>query len=183
MKEIFVFLSRREYINIFKEPNPINDEFLKIYYLFYVIINNDQLTDLFRENKEKFWKKISEDFVRNSLDGEELSQFFYLKLNEGLKFDVNSVLKIDYIWNKEFIDIYEIDIITKRDPISGIILLIIQKYLEFCGIIDYDGSKKGSYYQEAKFKNEILVLNKKILKLANLFKKIIISNGGDNINI
>ena len=42
MKEIFIYLKRKQYIEAFKSLEPtVNEKYIEIYKLFFIILNND----------------------------------------------------------------------------------------------------------------------------------------------
>ena len=171
MKKIFIYLKNKQYIDFFKNVKPpINDKLLEIYKIYYLIINNDYMIKLFEISIEKFWKKMIDEFVIRSLDGENLDEYIYYVLLKNLSFDFEHVLKISKIWKEKYRNKYQIDDVTKESPTTGIILLMIEVYLEFCGIIET--TKSNRYYINIIYKYEFLDINQKILFLVDLYKKL-----------
>lgn len=171
MKEIFVYLKNQQYIDFFKNTKPpINDELLEIYKIYYLILNNEYMVKLYEISIEKFWKRMIDEFVIKSLDGENLDEYVYYVLLKNLSFDLEHVLKINKIWNEKYRNKYKSDDVTKESSTTGIIFLIIKIYLEFCGIIET--TKSNRYYINIIYKNEFLNINEKIISLANFYKKL-----------
>ena len=171
MKEIFVYLKNQQYIDFFKNAKPpINDELLEIYKIYYLILNNEYMVKLYEISIEKFWKRMIDEFVIKSLDGENLDEYVYYVLLKNLSFDLEHVLKINKIWNEKYRNKYKSDDVTKESSTTGIIFLIIKIYLEFCGIIET--TKSNRYYINIIYKNEFLNINEKIISLANFYKKL-----------
>ena len=101
MKRIFTYLKRREYIEAFKSQQPtVNNNLLEIYKLFYIIINNEKMVNMFENSKEKFWKKMTDEFVRKSFDGENLNKYIYKILFDKLSFESSHVFKVNFLWKK-----------------------------------------------------------------------------------
>ena len=171
MKEIFSYLKRKQYIEAFKSIEPtVNNRMLEIYKLFFIIIKNEKLANLYDTSIDKFWKKMADELVRKSFDGEYLSKYIYNILLEGLDFEPKHIIKVNYIWKKYYNNKYDIKEITTESPTTGIFLLIIKEYLERCGIIQSD--KNEPFYISIILKNDILNINKRILEIANFFNKI-----------
>jgi len=171
MKKIFTYLKRREYIEAFKSVEPtVNNKLLEIYKLFYIIINNEKMVNLFENSKERFWKKMTDDFVRNSFDGENLNKYIYKLLLDKLSFEPSHVVKINYLWKKFFENQYDIKDITGESPTTGIFFLIIKEYLEWCGIIESRKSDQFILCNILKF--DILNINEKLIKTAKFFNKL-----------
>ena len=171
MKEIFVYLKGKQYIEAFKSVQPtVNDMMLGIYKIFFIILKNDKMINLYETSIDKFWKKMTDDFVRKSFDGENLSKYMHQILLEGLDFNIEHILKINYIWKSDFNEKYDIKDITKESPTTGIFLLIIKEYLEWCGIIE--SYKNDPFYSCFILKSDILKIDERILELANFYNKI-----------
>ena len=171
MKEIFVYLKRKQYIEAFKSIKPtVDNKILEIYKLFFIILKNDIMINLYDTSIEKFWKKMTDDFVRKSFDGENLSQYVYQILTEGLDFNIEHVIKINYVWKSNYDKKYDIKDVTKESPTTGIFFLIIKEYLEWCGIIE--SNKNDPFYSCFILKNDILKIDENILKLANFYNKL-----------
>ena len=171
MKQIFIYLKRRQYIEAFKSLEPTVDEkMIEIYKLFFIILKDEKMVDLYEASIEKFWKKMTNDLVRKSFDGENLSNYIYNILLNGLNFDIEHILKINYIWKNYYYKKFDIKEITIESPTTGIFLLIIKEYLEYCGIIESDNNEP--FYTSAIIKNDILNINKQLLDISNFFIKI-----------
>ena len=171
MKRIFTYLKRREYIEAFKSVEPtVNDNLLEIYKLFYIIINNEKMVNVFENSKEKFWKKMTDEFVRKSFDGENLNKYIYKLLLDKLSFDSSHVIKINYLWKKYFQNKYDIKDITGESPTTGIFFLIIREYLEWCGIIESRKSDQFILCNLLKF--EILNIDEKLVQIAKFYNRI-----------
>jgi len=171
MKKIFTYLKRREYIEAFKSVEPtVNNKLLEIYKLFYIIINNEKMVNLFENSKERFWKKMTDELVRNSFDGENLNKYIYKLLLDKLSFEPSHVVKINYLWKKFFENQYDIKDITGESPTTGIFFLIIKEYLEWCGIIESRKSDQFILCNILKF--DILNINEKLIKTAKFFNKL-----------
>ena len=176
MKRIFTYLKRREYIEAFKSIEPtVNNKLLEIYKLFYIIINNEKMVNLFENSKERFWKKMTDEFVRKSFDGENLNKYIYKLLMDKLSFEASHVFKINYLWKKFYENEYDIKDITGESPTTGIFFLIIREYLEWCGIIE---SRKSDQFILCNIlKLDILNIDEKLIKTAKFYNKI---NKDDN---
>ena len=176
MKRIFTYLKRREYIEAFKSIEPtVNNKLLEIYKLFYIIINNEKMVNLFENSKERFWKKMTDEFVRKSFDGENLNKYIYKLLMDKLSFEPSYVFKINYLWKKFYENEYDIKDITGESPTTGIFFLIIREYLEWCGIIE---SRKSDQFILCNIlKLDILNIDEKLIKTAKFYNKI---NKDDN---
>ena len=171
MKRIFTYLKRREYIEAFKSVEPtVNDNLLEIYKLFYIIINNEKMVNVFENSKEKFWKKMTDEFVRKSFDGENLNKYIYKLLFYKLSFDSSHVIKINYLWKKYFQNKYDIKDITGESPTTGIFFLIIREYLEWCGIIESRKSDQFILCNLLKF--DILNIDEKLVQIAKFYNRI-----------
>ena len=171
MKRIFTYLKRREYIEAFKSVEPtVNDNLLEIYKLFYIIINNEKMVNVFENSKEKFWKKMTDEFVRKSFDGENLNKYIYKLLLDKLSFDSSLVIKINYLWKKYFQNKYDIKDITGESPTTGIFFLIIREYLEWCGIIESRKSDQFILCNLLKF--DILNIDEKLVQIAKFYNRI-----------
>lgn len=171
MKQIIIYLKRKQYIEAFKSIEPtVNYKMLEIYKLFFIIIKNEKMANLYDTSIDKFWKKMTDDLVINSFDGENLSKYIYNILIDGLDFEPEHIIKINYIWKKYYNNKYDIKDITAKSPTTGIFLLIIREYLEWCGIIKSD--KNELFYNCIILKNDILNINRKIIDTANFFNKI-----------
>ena len=171
MKRIFTYLKRREYIEAFKSVEPtVNDNLLEIYKLFYIIINNEKMVNVFENSKEKFWKKMTDEFVRKSFDGENLNKYIYKLLLDKLSFDSSHVIKINYLWKKYFQNKYDIKDITGESPTTGIFFLIIREYLEWCGIIESRKSDQFILCNLLKF--DILNIDEKLVQIAKFYNRI-----------
>ena len=171
MKQIFIYLKRRQYIEAFKSIEPtVNEINLEIYKLFFIILNNEKMIDLFEISIEKFWTKMTNELVRKSFDGENLSKYMYKLLYEGLNFKIEHILKIKYIWDKYYDKKYNIKDISLESPTTGIFLLIIKEYLEWSGLIQSE--KNDPFYTCAILKNYILNIDKKLSNIVNFYNKI-----------
>ena len=171
MKQIFIYLKRKQYIEAFKSIEPtVNEKVLEIYKLFYIILNNEKMINLYEISIEKFWKKMTDEFVRRSFDGENLSNYIYKLLLDNLNFNIKHILKVKYIWKKYYENKYNIKDISEDSPTTGIFLLIIKEYLEFCGIIESD--KNDAFYSCAILKNDILNIEKNLIDIVNFYNKI-----------
>ena len=171
MKRIFTYLKRREYIEAFKSVEPtVNDNLLEIYKLFYIIINNEKMVNMFENSKEKFWKKMTDEFVRKSFDGENLNKYIYKLLLDKLSFDSSHVIKVNYLWKKYYENKYDIKDITGESPTTGIFFLIIREYLEWCGIIESRKSDQFILCNLLKF--EILNIDEKLVQIAKFYNKL-----------
>ena len=171
MKRLFTYLKRREYIEAFKSNEPtVNNYLLEIYKLFYIIINNEKMVNLFDISKDKFWKKMTDEFVRKSFDGENLNKFIYKLLLDNLSFEPNKVFKINYLWKKYFENKYDIKDITGDSPTTGLFFLIIREYLEWCGVIE---SRKSNQFILCNIlKLDILNIDEKLIKTAKFYNKL-----------
>ena len=176
MKRIFTYLKRKEYIEAFKSIEPtVNNKLLEIYKLFYIIINNEKMVNLFQISKERFWKKMTDDFVRKSFDGENLNKYIYKLLLDKLSFEPSHVFIVNYFWKKYYENEYDIKEITGESPTTGIFFLIIREYLEWCGIIE---SKKSDEFILCNLlKLDILNIDEKLIKTAEFYNKL---NNGKN---
>ena len=171
MKRIFTYLKRREYIEAFKSQQPtVNNNLLEIYKLFYIIINNEKMVNMFENSKEKFWKKMTDEFVRKSFDGENLNKYIYKILFDKLSFESSHVFKVNFLWKKYYENIYDIKDITGESPTTGIFFLIIREYLEWCGIIESRKSDQFILCNLLKF--DILNIDEKLVKLAKFYNKL-----------
>ena len=171
MKQIFIYLKRREYIEAFKSLEPtVNDKILEICKFFYIILNDEEMINLYEMSIDKFWKRMTDNLVRKSFDGENLSKYIYKILLDGLNFDIKHIIKINYVWKKYYENKFDIKDITIESPTTGIFLLIIKEYLEWCGIIESD--KNVTIYSCTILKNDILNIDKKLLDLAKIYNKI-----------
>ena len=171
MKRLFTYLKRREYIEAFKSNEPtVNNHLLEIYKLFYIIINNEKMVNLFDISKDKFWKKMTDEFVRKSFDGENLNKFIYKLLLDNLSFEPNKVFKINYLWKKYFENKYDIKDITGDSPTTGLFFLIIREYLEWCGVIE---SRKSNQFILCNIlKLDILNIDEKLIKTVKFYNKL-----------
>ena len=175
MKRIFTYLKRKEYIEAFKSPQPnVNNNLLEIYKLFYIIINNEKMVNMFENSKEKFWKKMIDEFVRKSFDGENLNKYIYKLLLDKLSFEPNHVIKVNFLWKKYYENIYDIKDITGESPTTGIFFLIIKEYLEWCGIIESRKSDQFILCNLLKF--DILNIDSKLVEIAKFYNKLNQSN-------
>ena len=113
---------------------------------------------------------MSDEFVRKSFDGENLSKYIYKLLYEGLNFKPEHILKIKYIWEKYYNKKYIFKNIALESPTTGIFLLIIKEYLEYVWIIESD--KNDPYYTSVILKNDILNIDKKLLDISKFYNKI-----------
>jgi len=171
MKKIFTYLKRKEYIEAFKSPQPtVNNNLLEIYKLFYIIINNEKMVNIFESSKEKFWKKMIDEFVRKSFDGENLNKYIYKLLLDKLSFESNHVIKVNFFWKKYYENIYDIKEITGESPTTGIFFLIIREYLEWCGIIESRKSDKFILCNLLKF--DILNIDSKLVEIAKFYNRL-----------
>ena len=169
MKRIFTYLKRKEYIEAFKSIEPtVNNSLLEIYKIFYIIINNEKMVNLFDNSKERFWKKMTDEFVRKSFDGENLNKYIYKLLLDKLSFESNHVIKINFFWKKYYENLYDIKDITGESPTTGIFFLIIREYLEWCGIIESRKSDKFILCNLLKF--DILNIDSKLVEIAKFYK-------------
>ena len=175
MKRLFTYLKRREYIEAFKSNEPtVNNYLLEIYKLFYIIINNEKMVNLFDISKDKFWKKMTDEFVSKSFDGENLNKFIYKLLLDNLSFEPNKVFKINYLWKKYFENKYDIKDITGDSPTTGLFFLIIREYLEWCGVIE---SRKSNQFILCNIlKLDILNIDEKLIKTAKFYNNIKLNN-------
>ena len=171
MKRIFTYLKRREYIEAFKSIEPtVNNKLLEVYKLFYIIINNEKMVNLFEISKERFWKKMTDEFVRKSFDGENLNKYIYKLLSNKLSFESSHVFKVNYLWKKYYENEYDIKDITGESPTTGIFFLIIREYLEWCGIIE---SRKSDQLILCNIlKLDILDIDEKLIKTAKFYNKL-----------
>ena len=171
MKRIFTYLKRKEYIEAFKSIEPtVNNNLLEIYKIFYIIINNEKMVNLFDNSKERFWKKMTDEFVRKSFDGENLNKYIYKLLLDKLSFEPTHVFKVNYIWKKYYDNKYDIKDITGESPTTGIFFLIIREYLEWCGIIE---SRKSDQFTLCNIlKLDILNIDEKLVELAKFYNKL-----------
>lgn len=171
MKQVFTYLKRRQYIEAFKSIEPtVNEKMLEIYKFFYIILNNEEMINLYETSIQQFWKKMTDNLVRKSFDGENLSKYIYKILLDGINFDIEHIIKINYVWKKYYENKYNIKDITIESPTTGIFLVIIREYLEWCGIIDSD--KNITIFSCIILKNDILNIDKKLLQIANFYNKI-----------
>ena len=171
MKKIFTYLKRKEYIEAFKSPQPtVNNNLLEIYKLFYIIINNEKMVNIYENSKEKFWKKMIDEFVRKSFDGENLNKYIYKLLLDKLSFESNHVIKVNFFWKKYYENIYDIKEITGESPTTGIFFLIIREYLEWCGIIESRKSDKFILCNLLKF--DILNIDSKLVEIAKFYNRL-----------
>jgi hypothetical protein len=171
MKRILTYLKRREYIEAFKSIEPtVTNELLEIYKLYYIIINNQKMVNLFENSKERFWKKMADEFVRNSFDGENLNKYIYKLLLDKLSFESNHVIKVNFFWKKYYENIYDIKEITGESPTTGIFFLIIREYLEWCGIIESRKSDKFILCNLLKF--DILNIDSKLVEIAKFYNRL-----------
>ena len=171
MKQVFTYLKRRQYIEAFKSIEPtVNEKMLEIYKFFYIILNNEEMINLYETSIQQFWKKMADNLVRKSFDGENLSKYIYKILLDGINFDIEHIIKINYVWKKYYENKFNIKDITIESPTTGIFLLIIREYLEWCGIIDSD--KNVTIYSCIILKNDILNIDKKLLQITNFYNKI-----------
>ena len=171
MKKIFTYLKRKEYIEAFKSPQPtVNNNLLEIYKLFYIIINNEKMVNIFESSKEKFWKKMIDEFVRKSFDGENLNKYIYKLLLDKLSFESSHVIKVNFFWKKYYENIYDIKEITGESPTTGIFFLIIREYLEWCGIIESRKSDKFILCNLLKF--DILNIDSKLVEIAKFYNRL-----------
>ena len=171
MKKIFTYLKRKEYIEAFKSPQPtVNNNLLEIYKLFYIIINNEKMVNIFESSKEKFWKKMIDEFVRKSFDGENLNKYIYKLLLDKLSFESSHVIKFNFFWKKYYENIYDIKEITGESPTTGIFFLIIREYLEWCGIIESRKSDKFILCNLLKF--DILNIDSKLVEIAKFYNRL-----------
>ena len=171
MKQIFTYLKRRQYIEAFKSIEPtVNEKNLEIYKLFFIILNNEKIINLYETSIEKFWRKMTDELVRKSFDGENLNKYMNKLLYEGLAFKLEHILKVKYIWEKYYDKKYNIKDIAIESPTTGMFLLIIKEYLEWSGIIESD--KNDPFFTCAILKNDILNIDKKLLDIANFYNKI-----------
>ena len=168
MKQVFTYLKRRQYIEAFKSIEPtVNEKMLEIYKFFYIILNNEEMINLYETSIQQFWKKMTDNLVRKSFDGENLSKYIYKILLDGINFDIEHIIKINYVWKKYYENKYNIKDITIESPTTGIFLVIIREYLEWCGIIDSD--KNITIFSCIILKNDILNIDKKLLQIANFY--------------
>ena len=171
MKKIFTYLKRKEYIEAFKSPQPtVNNNLLEIYKLFYIIINNEKMVNIFESSKEKFWKKMIDEFVRKSFDGENLNKYIYKLLLDKLSFESSHVIKVNFFWKKYYENIYDIKEITGESPTTGIFFLIIREYLEWCGIIESRKSDKFILCNLLKF--DILNIDSNLVEIAKFYNRL-----------
>lgn len=171
IKRIFTYLKRKEYIEAFKSVEPtVNNKLLEIYKLLYIILNNEKMVNLFDGSKAKFWKKMTDEFVIKSFDGENLSKYLYKLLLEKLTFEPEYVFKINYIWKNNYENEYDVKEITGESPTTGLFFLIIKAYLEKCGIIE--SKKSDQFISCSLLKLDILNIDEKIIKTANFYKRI-----------
>ena len=171
MKRIFTYLKRKEYIEAFKSIEPtVNNYLLEIYKIFYIIINNEKMVNLFDNSKERFWKKMTDEFVRKSFDGENFNKYIYKLLLDKLSFEPSYVFKVNYIWKKYYENKYDIKDITGESPTTGIFFLIIREYLEWCGIIE---SRKSDQFTLCNIlKLDILNIDEKLVEIAKFYNKL-----------
>jgi hypothetical protein len=171
MKRIFTYLKSREYIEAFKSVEPtVNNNLLEIYKIFYIILNNEKMVNLYENSKEKFWKKMTDEFVRKSFDGENLNKYIYKLLLDKLSFEPTHVFKINYLWKKYYENKYDIKDITGDSPTTGIFFLIIREYLEWCGIIE---SRKSDQFILCNIlKLDILNIDEKLVGIAKYYNKL-----------
>ena len=171
MKRIFTYLKRKEYIEAFKSIEPtVNNSLLEIYKIFYIIINNEKMVNLFDNSKERFWKKMTDEFVRKSFDGENLNKYIYKLLLDKLSFEPSHVFKVNFIWKKYYENKYDIKDITGESPTTGIFFLIIREYLEWFGIIE---SRKSDQFTLCNIlKLDILNIDEKLVELAKFYNKL-----------
>ena len=171
MKRIFNYLKRNEYIKAFKSIEPtINNHLLAIYKLFFFILNNEKIVNIYDISIEKFWKKMTDEFVRKSLDGENLNKYIYKLLLDNLSFEPSFVIKVNYFWKKYYDNKYDIKDITGESPTTGIFFLIIREYLEWCGIIE---SRKSDYFLLCNIlKYDIISVDSKLVNIAKFYNNL-----------
>ena len=143
---------------------------LEIYKFLYIILNNEKKINLYEQSIENFWKEMTDDLIRKSFDGENLSKYIYKLLYEGLNFKLEHILKVKYIWEKYYNNKYIIKDIALESPTTGIFLLIIKEYLQWSGIIESD--KNDPYYICVILKNDILNIDKILLSIIKFYNKI-----------
>ena len=171
MKRVFNYLKRKEYIETFKSIEPtVNNKLLEIYKLFYIILNNEKMINIYENSKERFWKKMTDEFVRKSFDGEYLNKYIYKLLLDKLTFESSHVFKINYLWKKYYENIYDIKDITGDSPTTGIFFLIIREYLEWCGIIESKNSDQFILCNILKL--DILNIDEKLIMNAKFYNKL-----------
>ena len=171
MNRIFTYLKRKEYIEAFKSIEPtVNNNLLEIYKIFYIIINNEKMVNLFDNSKERFWKKMTDEFVRKSFDGENFNKYIYKLLLDKISFEPSIVFKVNFIWKKYYENKYDIKDITGESPTTGIFFLIIREYLEWCGIIE---SRKSDQFTLCNIlKLDILDIDEKLVEIAKFYNKL-----------
>ena len=128
------------------------------------------MVNLFETSIEKFWKKMADEIVRKSFDGENLNKYIYKLLLDNLDFDIKHILKVNYVWKKYYNHKYNIKDISEESPTTGLFFLIIKEYLEWCGIIESE--KNQPFYTCIILKNNILNIEKKISDLAIFYNKL-----------
>ena len=171
----FELLNKSHYIELFRSRIPLpNNKILIVYMIFITIVRNYR-SDIFYclNNKDKFWNKLSEFFVRESFDGEYFGDLIKFLLIKQSDFSLENILNLKQL-SKNYSKILFPVNYNKENPTTAIFVFLIRELLEFCGAIDTD--KTSPFHKNSLYNYYIKELNKKINKLGMLIIKLKLKN-------
>ena len=171
----FELLNKSHYIELFRSRIPLpNNKILIVYMIFITIVRNYR-SDIFYclNNKDKFWNKLSEFFVRESFDGEYFGDLIKFLLIKQSDFSLENILNLKQLSENYSKILFPVNY-SKENPTTAIFVFLIRELLEFCGAIDTD--KTSPFHKNSLYNYYIKELNKKINKLGMLIIKLKLKN-------
>ena len=171
----FELLNKNHYIELFRTRIPLpNNKILIVYMIFITIVRNYR-SDIFYclNNKDKFWNKLSEFFVRESFDGEYFGDLIKFLLIKQSDFSLENILNLKQLSENYSNILFPVNY-SKENPTTAIFVFLIRELLEFCGAIDTD--KTSPFHKNSLYNYYIKELNKKINKLGMLIIKLKLKN-------
>lgn len=171
----FELLNKSYYIELFRLRTPIpKNKILLVYIIFMSIVKNYRI-DIFNSinNKEKFWNKLCEFFVRESVDGEYFGDLIKFLLIKQSDFSLENILNLKQLVKSHLNILFPVNY-SKESPTTGIFVYLIRELLEFTGVIESD--KTSPYHKSTLYNFYINNLNNKINKLGMLIIKLKLKN-------
>lgn len=171
----FELLNKKYYIELFRIRKPIPKNKIIIVYIIFIIIVKNYRIDIYNSinNKELFWNKLSEFFIRESLDGEYFGDLIKFLLIKQSDFSLDNILILKEIVNKYSNILFPVNY-SKESPTTGIFVYLIRELLEFTGVIENE--KTSPYHKSTLYNFYINHLNNKINKLGMLIIKLKLKN-------
>ena len=171
----FELLNKSYYVELFRLRTPIpKNKILLVYIIFMNIVKNYRI-DIFNSinNKEKFWNKLCEFFIRESVDGEYFGDLIKFLLIKQSDFSLENIINLKELVNNYSNNLYPVNY-SKESPTTGIFVYLIRELLEFTGVIESD--KTSPYHKNTLYNFFIKNLNNKINKLGMLIIKLQLKN-------